>query len=552
MRLIISGSSFLLPKNKSWNLLEKKFQITFCDYGNWRGAIINSKIDDIIILILFLDDLIDHRNKTEEEIKFLLDSFINLLVNRLSKSKAPILVFFSSSEHNHLFIKAKKITKNHKINQWFMEKLADLAEKFFYFYFFDVGKIFLETGLANALDQRNWYLVRCRFSTIGIKQIAHVIERTLKRYKFPPSKMLLLDCDNTIWGGVIGEDGISGIKLGQDGVGQAFVDFQLVLKKLSNEGTLLALVSKNNESEVWNVFENHKSMILKKKDIVSFKLDWNEKFFNIKKIADEVNIGLDSLSFWDDNPLERDKIRNMLPEVNTIEVPSEVFQWPNYLENLDCFAKFTTTKEDFYKTEQYQIRAEFIRESAKFTDEYSYLKSINLKASAFELNESNISRAVQLCSKTNQFNLRTIRHDSNDLYLISKKNKDFCFLTKLSDKYGDHGIVGLVCLTEINAEMIFLDTFLLSCRILGRHFETWMLYQSLVRAKKNNYKYLIGEFIDSGRNIVAKNFFINNGFDLIKNTPKNNIFKKINNNFYVLPTSYDKFSYLDVYEDIRY
>lgn len=100
--------------------------------------------------------------------------------------------------------------------------------------------------------------------------------------------------------------------------------------------------------------------------------------------------------------------------------------------------------------------------------------------------------------------------------------------------------------------MIFLDTFLLSCRILGRHFETWMLYQSLVRAKKNNYKYLIGEFIDSGRNIVAKNFFINNGFDLIKNTPNNNIFKKINNNFYVLPTSYDKFSYLDVYEDIRY
>jgi FkbH-like protein len=156
-----------------------------------------------------------------------------------------------------------------------------------------------------------------------------------------------------------------------------------------------------------------------------------------------------------------------------------------------------------------------------------------------------------LCSKTNQFNLRTIRHNSEDLYLISRKNKDFVFLTKLLDKYGDHGIVGLVCLVEINPEVIFLDTFLLSCRILGRHFETWMLYQSLIRAKKNNYKYLVGEFIDSGRNVVAKNFFTENGFQLIKNLPDNFIYNKINNNFYIMPTSHANFPFLDIYENIR-
>lgn len=551
MQLILSGSSFLLPKNKSWNSLEKKFKLEFCDYGNWSGALINSKTEDAISVILFLDDLIDHKNKTEDEIKILLELFINLLVNRLSKSKSPILVFFSSCDSDHLFIKAKKITKNDKINQWFMSKLSDLAEKYFYFYFFDIDKIFSVVGFESSLDQRNWYMVRSRFSAKGIKQIANVIERILYRYKFSPSKMLLLDCDNTIWGGVIGEDGIEGIKLGQDGLGKAFVDFQLALKKLASEGTLLALVSKNNESEVWNVFEKHNSMVLKKEDIVSFKLDWNEKFYNIRKIANEINISLDSLVFWDDNPIERDKVKNMLPEVRTIEVPLDVFQWPKYLESIDCFAKFNTTKEDLSKTEQYRNRAEFIKESRAVTDELSYLKSIDLRASRFGLDESNISRAVQLCSKTNQFNLRTIRHNYEDLYLISRKNKDFCFLSKLSDKYGDHGIIGLVCLTEINPEIIFLDTFLLSCRILGRHFETWMLYQSLITAKKNNYKYLAGEFIDSGRNNVAKNFFTEHGFQLIKNLPDNFIFNKINNNFYIIPTSHANFPFLGIYENIR-
>ena len=432
-----------------------------------------------------------------------------------------------------------------------MRKLADLAEKYFYLYFFDIDKIFSEVGFENSLDQRNWYIASSRFSAKGIKQIADVIERILNRYKFSPSKMLLLDCDNTIWGGVIGEEGINGIKLGQDGIGRAFVDFQLVLKKLSSEGTLLALVSKNNESEVWNVFENHHSMVLKKEDIVSFKLDWNEKFYNIKKIANEINIGLDSLVFWDDNPIERDKVKNMLPEVCTIEVPLDVFQWPKYLESLDYFAKFDITKEDLSKTEQYRSRADFIKESTAVIDEHSYLKSIDLRASRFGLDESNISRAVQLCSKTNQFNLRTIRHNSEDLYSISKKNKDFCFLSRLSDKYGDHGIVGLVCLTEMNPEIMFLDTFLLSCRILGRHFETWMLYQSLITAKKNNYKYLAGEFIDSGRNSVAKNFFSEHGFQLIKNLKDNFIYNKINNNFYIIPTSHTNFPFLDIYESIR-
>lgn len=551
MKLIITGSSFLIPKNKIWNSLEKKFTLEFSDYGNWSGTLINSNPEDAIAIILFLDDLIDHRNKTEDEIKLLLNSFLELLKNKLSKAKSPVLVFFSSCDNDHLFIKAKKITKNNKINIWFMEKLASLAEKYIYFYFFDIEKIFSSIGFENSLDDRNWYMVHSRFSFKGLNEIAITTERILNRYKFPPSKMLLLDCDNTIWGGVIGEDGIEGIQLGQDGMGKAFVDFQHAVNKISKEGVLIGLVSKNNEAEVWSVFEKHKAMVLKKEDVVSSKLNWQEKSQNIKQIAEELNIGLDSLVFWDDNPVERDKVKNILPEVHTIDIPADVFRWPQFLENLDYFAKFNITKEDQNKTNQYLSRAKFIKDSSTVIDEKTYLQSINLTPSVLKLDDSNISRAVQLCSKTNQFNLRSIRHNSEDLYSISKKNKDFCFLINLADKYGDHGIVGLVCLTKVDTETLFLDTFLMSCRILGRHLETWMLYQALLKAKKHGYKNLSGEFINTERNVIAKNFFTDHGFQLIEKLPKNFI-QKNNNKFYTLSTSKTKFSFLEIYEKIRH
>jgi FkbH-like protein len=550
MRLILSSTSFLLPKNKFWNLLEKDFQIEFADYGNWSGSLINTDANDALSTILFLDDVLDLKNNSENDIKSFLQSFLDLLLIRLSKSKAPTFVFFLYCKDDHLFIKAKKITSNAKINQWFMGKLEDIAAKFQYFYFLDTEKIFSFAGINNCLDERNWYFARCRLSAKGIEQIANILKRILDRYKSAPSKMLILDCDNTIWGGVIGEDGIKNILLGQDGLGQAYVDFQIYLKKLSKEGVLLALASKNNEFEVWNVFEKHNLMVLKKEDIVSYKLNWNEKFQSIKEISDEINIGLDSMVFWDDNPVERDKVRKILPEVNTLEVPEDVFLWPKYLENLDFFVKLDVTKDDLLKTKQYRARAEFLKEKNAVFDEYSYLKSINLRASIINLNDSNISRASQLCLKTNQFNLRTIRHSSEELIELKKKNSDFVFLTELSDKYGDHGIVGLVCITEINTEIAFLETFLLSCRVIGRHLETWMLSQSLNRAKKHGYKYLVGEFIASERNNIAKNFFLNHGFHLIKDYKKNLVFeKKLNDNFYILQIDKTNFNILNIYEN---
>ena len=233
------------------------------------------------------------------------------------------------------------------------------------------------------------------------------------------------------------------------------------------------------------------------------------KTYNIKLIAEELNLGLDSFVFWDDNPVERAKMKKFVPSVKTVDIPENIIDWPDYLNNLSFFSKFNITKDDRKKSFQYKSRARFVKDKNFKTDEKKYLKSIKLKPKIFHLNKSNISRAAQLCSKTNQFNLRTIRYTEKDLMIRSNKNKDFNFLIGLTDIYGDHGIVGLVCLKKIDQNYIFLDNFLMSCRILGRHLESWIIMKILQILRKKRHKFLIGEFIPTKKNQVVQDFLRN-------------------------------------------
>ena len=228
-----------------------------------------------------------------------------------------------------------------------------------------------------------------------------------------------MDCDNTLWGGILGEDGFDGIQIGQDGLGKAFYNFQKSILKLSRNGTLLAISSKNNDKDVERVFKKHSSMILKHKDIVSFKVNWKEKYLNIQEISQDLNIGLESVVFWDDNPLERQKIKNNLKDVTVIEPSKDPSNWQKELESLSIFDKLTITKED-KKTNQYKIRAKFINNKNKIKDEIKYLKSIKLHPVLLKLNKSNIDRAVQMTQKTNQFNLRTKRYNLQNLLFLKK------------------------------------------------------------------------------------------------------------------------------------
>jgi FkbH-like protein len=512
MKIVISGSSFLVPKNKAWQSLSNQHTLDFADYGNWSGALMKTHPQDALVLVLFLDDLIGLRNKDEGDVRSLLGTVLTLLDNRLNQAQAPLILCFATGDDGHEISNARSPNKKAVICQWFLGEVYALISQHVQLYLVDMDRLFGLRGQEVCLDARNWYLAHCRLSSLGLSILGKALLKVLHRHHAPASKILVLDCDNTIWGGVVGEDGVEGLELGQDGLGLAYVDFQAVAKDLARQGIILALASKNNEAEVWQVFDQHGDMILKRDDIVAWKINWQEKAHNIRELASELDLGLDSFVFWDDNPIERDKMRHNLPEVLTVDVNQNVFEWPRQLAGLDCFAKFSVTSDDIKKTEQYHNRARFVRDKTKVLDEIAYLKSIKLQPLAQGINPDSISRAAQLCAKTNQYNLRSVRHNQADLAALVKLNPDFCFLTSLTDMYGDHGIVGLVCMRPLDADTVFLDTLLMSCRVLGRHLETWMLRHALSIARQYSYKNIVGEFIPTKRNTVADGFLGDHGF----------------------------------------
>lgn len=550
--IILSSSSYLIPDNSSWENLKKNYKLSFTNYNDWGNALIDAKQQDIFVLIIILNDLFDPFDKNKN-INEPLETLFHLLENRLLKSKEATIFFLSNKHRENIIRRARSVNAKDKLIDLIMQKFSILEKKYSHFFFINVEDEFLDIGFNNAFDSRNWYFANCHFSTTGLSVISDSIEKIIFRIDNAPSKVLVLDCDNTLWGGVIGEDNLDGIILGGDGIGKAFFTFQQEVRRLTEEGVVLVLASKNIEDDVWNVFENHSSMYLKKNDIVAWKINWNEKSHNVLKLSKELNLGIDSFVFWDDNPIERDKMKQVLPDVKTVDVPINVYEWPDLLKNMIEFSKFLITEDDFNKTKQYKNRAKFVRDSSKVLDQKSYLKSIKLIPELHNITESNIKRAVQLCQKTNQFNLRTQRHGEDNILKMSNKNNDFCFMTNLKDIYGDHGIVNLVCLHEINSDYLFLDTFLMSCRVLGRNLESWILQQTINRAKSHKYKYLVGEFIETKKNIFIKDFLLNNGFSMLIPELKSKLFSKSDNNlanrnFFIIKTDYKNKLIQDIYE----
>jgi FkbH-like protein len=549
----ICGSSFLLPKNKGWQPLEQNFKLFNSEYGDISGALFNADSDDVVLIVLFFEDIVSIYDANDKLLSEKFSSLFNSISYRCANSNKPTVICWGKVFYTDPIRLAKKNTQEMNAFNWFIDQFQEMVKEHESLYFINLNQIYSQKGYENVFDERNWYFAHCRVSTLGINLLANSVNSVLVRHFKTSSKVLVLDCDNTIWGGVIGEDGIEGILLGQDGIGSAFVDFQREIKSLVDDGVILVLASKNNEEEVWNVFDSHPSMILKKSDVIAWRIDWKEKSENIKSIANELDLGLDSFVFLDDNPVERDKVRSILPQVVTVEMPNEVYLWPKLIRNLENFAKFKLTQDDRNKTKQYHGRAKFVRDSSKISDISAYLKGINLCPVATNLNDALLGRAVQLCSKTNQYNLRTVRHTAKELLNFSSFNNDFCFLISLTDIYGDHGVVALVCLQKLDDSLLFLDTLLMSCRVLGRYLEAWILDEIINRAKKYGFEYVVGEFIQTDRNVVSKDFFANYGFSQVNYSSKFyeiiNLSKlAIGKDIFIFSIENSSIPYLDIYE----
>jgi len=325
-------------------------------------------------------------------------------------------------------------------------------------------------------------------------------------------KCLVFDLDNTIWGGVIGDDGIENIQLGSLGIGKAFTELQHWLKKLKNRGIILVACSKNTEAIAMDAFEKHPDMVLKTDDIAMFAINWDNKVDNLYRIQSSLNIGFDSMVFLDDNPFERDMVRENIPEITVPDLPADPADYLEYLYSLNLFETASLSNEDAERTRLYQTEAKRTAEQQSFVNEDDFLKSLNMVSVVEQFTNFNIPRVAQLTQRSNQFNLRTARYTEGELKKLAESVGVFSFSFGLEDKFGDNGLVAAVILKKETDDTLFIDTWLMSCRVLKRGMENFVLNELIDAAAKNGIKYLKGEYIPTAKNGIVKDHYSNLGF----------------------------------------
>lgn len=373
--------------------------------------------------------------------------------------------------------------------------------------------IFLDTSRWYALapvadNDRMWYVGKIPYSQGFFKIAAQEIRTTIGALYGKTAKMLVLDLDNTLWGGVIGDDGLGGIRLGGiDPVGEAFVDFQKSILALKNRGFLLSIVSKNEEHIALEVFEKHRDMVLRKNDFVTWRINWNDKARNIADIAKEINIGLDTLVFIDDNPTERDRVKSVLPTVKVPEWPEDPLQYLSALNSLTFFNKASFSREDTIKTEMYQNEKRRKEESSSCTDITAWLHTLQLELAYRRCLPKDVPRALQLLNKTNQFNLCTRRMDEITFYDYLNNPENIVLIFDCKDKFGEYGSIGLASLKMSKSEQeIQLNDFLMSCRSMGKEVEFSMMAVVAQLAQDQKYSKIKAAYHPTDRNMVCADF----------------------------------------------
>jgi FkbH-like protein len=368
-------------------------------------------------------------------------------------------------------------------------------------------------GLKEWHNPALWHKAKQEVSPAAGPMYGELVGRLLAAQQGRSFKCLVLDLDNTLWGGVIGDDGMEGIQLGQgSGVGESFAAFQRYARDLSRRGILLAACSKNDEKTALEPFEKHPEMILKKSDFACFTANWNDKASNLQEIAKRLNIGLDSLVFVDDSPFERNQVRGALPMVAVPELPEDPALYPACLASAGYFEAVTLTQDDLARKEQYQENLERDKAQASFSDLGEYLKSLDMEMIWGPFDPLSLPRVTQLINKTNQFNLTTRRYSEEDTRRFAADPKAVTLWCRLTDRFGDNGIIGVIIALEERKGDWAIDTWLMSCRVLGRGVEKAMLDLLAREISARGGKKLIGRYIPSEKNGMVKEHFPGLGF----------------------------------------
>jgi FkbH-like protein len=369
-------------------------------------------------------------------------------------------------------------------------------------------------GLQNKYG-RDWLFDASIYTStemiLSIDSLPYVSARILDiicalRGKF--KKCLILDLDNTVWGGVVGDDGLEGIQLGHGlGIGKAFTEFQMWVKKLKDRGIILCICSKNDEDKAKEPFEKHPDMVLRLNDIAVFMANWETKVDNIRAIQQILNIGFDSMVFLDDNPFERNIVREHIPDITVPELPDDPAEYLEFLYSLNLFETASYSATDKDRTKQYQVEAQRVGYAKTFHDEADFLRSLNMVSTVEGFTKFNTPRVAQLSQRSNQFNLRTVRYTEADIEAFSNDPAVIPVTFTLEDKFGDNGLICVIIMKRMDAESLFIDTWFMSCRVLKRGMEHFTLNTLVAKAREKGYKRIVGEYLPTLKNGMVKDHY---------------------------------------------
>lgn len=367
-------------------------------------------------------------------------------------------------------------------------------------------------GIENSLDWRKWYLYRQPYSEAFWDRIAESCASLIRSQSTAAKKCVVVDCDNTLWGGVVGEDGLAGMRLGDDFPGSMFRDFQHQLQALRSRGVMIALCSKNNEEDVWEVFDRHDGMVLRRKDIVAHRINWLDKPSNMISLAEELNIGLDSMVFIDDSAMEIGHVGEALPMVTCIQVPDELTAFPSVFGAFRGFDSETVSAEDRGRS-QMMLQERRRRLAGALTSE-EFRRQLQLRVDLFEVETEHVARVAQLINKSNQFNLTTRRKTEGDVARLLDDPAVTMLAWRVSDRFGDYGLVGVLILKH-DGEQAEIETLLMSCRVLGRGVERSVFAALCDLLRARGARRLVGTYLKTSKNQLVASLYRDHGFQQV-------------------------------------
>ena len=382
-------------------------------------------------------------------------------------------------------------------------------------YILNSSKWLLNCGASSAYNSKLWYLTKTPFSNNFFKQVISDLSNLYGSIKGLSKKLLILDLDDTLWGGIVGEVGWKNLRIGgHDHLGEAFRDFQIQIKSLKNQGIILALASKNDEATAIKAINSHPEMILSMEDFVTHRINWEDKAKNIIDIVNELNLGLQSVVFLDDSPFERARVQEALPEVLVPELPKDPTDYNTFLSKLRCFDKTHVTDEDKSRSNLYKSESKRIKLKQQLKSLSDWIKTLNLTIVIENIKNENTPRAVQLFNKTNQMNLSTRRLSEQEFNHWVKVDSNNLWTIRAADKFGDYGIIGILSISTKNNIATLVD-FILSCRVVGRYIEETMIEFLKEFCQENNVNKIKGKYKKTDKNSLCYNFL--NKLQLIDN-----------------------------------